>query len=105
MTSCTHSNPSDSSPDDPDDSGPDPGADPGPGPTRYEDFNYWEPFSGIDDVSAYIELLDAFPDFVFIPLVPPRRNPRTATPAPAHAHAHELPYAVRPSLMCAAIES
>ena len=34
---------------------------------RYEDFNYNEPFVGLEDVSAYIGLLDVFPNFVFIP--------------------------------------
>jgi hypothetical protein len=34
---------------------------------RYEDFNYYEPFVGLDKVSAYIGLLEVFPDFVFIP--------------------------------------
>ena len=33
----------------------------------YEDFNYYEPFEGFGAVSAYIGLLDAFPNFVFIP--------------------------------------
>jgi len=33
----------------------------------YEDFNYYEPFVGFGAVSEYISLLDAFPNFVFIP--------------------------------------
>uniref|UniRef100_A0A7S0J5P6 SnoaL-like domain-containing protein n=1 Tax=Calcidiscus leptoporus TaxID=127549 RepID=A0A7S0J5P6_9EUKA len=33
----------------------------------YEDFNYNSPFVGIKAVSAYIGLLDAFPQFVFVP--------------------------------------
>ena len=34
---------------------------------RYEDFNYREPFVGLEAVSEYIKLLDVFPNFVFIP--------------------------------------
>lgn len=33
----------------------------------YEDFNYREPFVGLQAVSAYISLLDAFPQFTFLP--------------------------------------
>jgi hypothetical protein len=33
----------------------------------YEDFNYREPFVGIEAVGEYIGLLDVFTDFVFIP--------------------------------------
>lgn len=34
---------------------------------RYEDFNYRQPFVGLDAVSEYIGLLDVFTDFVFLP--------------------------------------
>ena len=33
----------------------------------YEDFNYRQPFVGLDAVSAYINLLPDFPNFVFVP--------------------------------------